>query len=239
MIPAANKPAIIGMIQAVIQTERLVDITTLTVLTCTTISNPLLAGTGLNARAQMNVGTNTLLLTPGVWQNVADFRSTGDPNFLTDLFQVIAHEKRHATLASLIIVDKSVLRPGLSQWDADRAQYWTEEILANAEEIAIGKRLLPGYTVSTVSQQMIRQHWVRVDSTVVPAESTRLRNLVIQFLRTRYGFTGNCDNAITVGVVMCMENARWYSCYSGKIPGNIPAGLNLCTKPGGGHAICP
>jgi lysozyme family protein len=240
-IAKADKPGIIAMVQAVIAIENSVDITGFTVLTCTQIINPLLAGLKGGARAEIDVASNTLKLKTDVWQNEADFRSSGDPYFLTDFFQVIAHEKRHATLGSTVVVSTASLRPGSFTSDAWQAQYRVEEILANAEELAIGKRLLSGFTVSVVMQQKIRNHWVMIDARVTTAELARLRALIIQQLRNRYGFTGTCDNPITVGVLMSMENGSWYSCFNGGtlIPGPIPAGLMLCKRPNGSYTICP
>ncbi len=182
---------------------------------------------------------NTIRLSDATWQLALDFRSNGDIFFLTEFFQTIAHEKRHATLGATVRISTASLRPGQLTLDLVQAQYRVEEIIANAEEIAVGKRMMDNFAVPIVMQQNIRKHWAIIESRVNTTESARLRALIIQQLRNRYGFLNTCDNPITVGVVMCMETSNWYSCFNGTVPGTIPAGLNLCKRTNGTHMICP
>jgi hypothetical protein len=238
-IAASLKPGIIAMIKAISSVENGIDITKMQVTSCSKIINPLLVGTAGTALAEIDVTNNLLRLTESVWQNAADFTATEDLYTLSEFFKTIAHEKRHATLGTTVRVSPTtVFNQGTAYFDAVRAQYRVEEILANAEEIAVAKRILPGYTVSSTVSQLIRRHWVIVEGAVNATELARLRSLIIQQLRTRYGFANNCDTAMTVGILMSMEIAEWHACFdNGNIYRKIPAGLNAC-KTNGKYNIC-
>jgi peptidoglycan hydrolase-like protein with peptidoglycan-binding domain len=229
-IATSIKPEIIAMLNAITAVENGVDINKLNVTTCTKIINPLLAGSGGSALAEIHMPTNTMRLTSEVFQYATDFVATEGLDKLSNFFKTIAHEKRHATLGATVLVSPAAAYNKSSAIsDAAKAQYRTEEILANAEEIAVGKRLLPGYTVNEPTQQLIRKHWVIVEGMVNTTEVARLRNLIIQQLRNRYGFANKCDTAMTVGILMCMERGEWHACFDGgNIYRPIPAGLNAC-----------
>jgi hypothetical protein len=233
-----RKTQINDVIQSIASAEGGVNISNFTVLSCSRINNPL-AMPGESVGAEVDATARILRLSTSTWDQAAEFLSSNSIAELTAFFQTIAHEKRHATLGSTVQVAPTDLQPGFTQADADQAAYRTEEILVNAEEIAIGKRMRGDrYSVPVSLQQQIRRHWSMVEARVTDAERTRLRNLIITQLRNRYVAGGGCDHAITLGVVSCMEHGQWYRCSSGSVTGTIPEGLNLCSNEDGTHRVC-
>lgn len=236
-LSSGEKASIIRMIQTIVSVEGSVDIQKFKVFSCSKINNQL-ALWGESVGAEINVAANTLRLSDSTLSLSDDFKANNDLGSLISFFQTIAHEKRHATLGSTVQVADSALKSGFTSSDALQAQYRAEEIIVRAEEIAVGKRMNSKYSVPIVLQQLIRKHWVVVEARVNNTERTRLRNLIINQLRKRYGFKSSCDNTITVGVLSCMDNARWHVCSSGSVVGKIPPELKLCKNKDGTHQVC-
>ena len=236
-LSANEKSGIVRMIQTIVGKEGSVDILKFKVFSCSKI-NSQLALWGESVGAEIDVANNTLRLSDSTLSLSDDFKANNDIGSLISFFQTIAHEKRHATLGTTIQVADSALKSGFTSSDALQAQYRTEEIIVRAEEIAVAKRMNPKFSVPLVIQQLIRKHWVVVEARVNTSERNRLRGIIISQLRNRYGFKSNCDNAITVGVLSCMDNARWHVCSGGKVAGKIPPELKLCKNKDGTHQVC-
>jgi len=151
---------------------------------------------------------------------------------LINLIQTLAHEKRHVTLGAALKADPKAVLPGRSEAVADKAEYRAQEILAVAEELAVGRMAIgKGYAVPVSKQEKLRRQSNIIRNYVTEAEYKRLRAIIISKLRERYGFAHNCDNALTLGVVTSMDHNQWFHCVSGA-PGGIvppvPADLHIC-----------
>ena len=162
-----------------------------------------------------------------------------DKDAFLDVLTTLAHEKRHATLGSSVSVPTSALKGEQVESKAQNAAYRVEEILAVTEEIAV-RRLALGddYEVPESVQRQFYRLSNMMKNWVTEAEAARLRKLVIDKLRDRYGFDGGCDTALTVGVVRCMDRNEWFSCdrEHRTIYGPVPEGLHVCTDDK--HAFC-
>lgn len=236
-LSSGRKAAIINMMQVIVAAEGSVNIQNFKVLSCSKINNPLILF-GETAGAEIDAVAKTLRLSDVTWSLAGDFLATDDISFLTEFFQIIAHEKRHVTIGSVVQVSASGLKAGVASTEAAQAQYRVSEILVKAEEIAVGKRMNETYSVPVNLQQLIRKHWTIVEARVNNTELTRLRNLIIEQLRKRYGFKNGCDNVITLGILSSMANGRWHVCSSGSVSGTVPTGLKLCKNKDGTHQVC-
>jgi peptidoglycan/xylan/chitin deacetylase (PgdA/CDA1 family) len=164
---------------------------------------------------------------------IYDFRKDKNPDQLTSLLETLFHEKRHRTLGRSLEVPTSALKPGRDVSAALNAEYRSQEILATAEELAVG-RLTTGqlFRVEDEVQLKIFRQWNMVLGWVTEQEAARLRGVIISKLRERYpSGKANCDSAMTIGVVTAMERGQWFACdpTTGHAIGRIPAGLNNCT----------
>ena len=236
-LSSTEKNGIIRMLVTIVSAEGSVDIQKFKVFVCSKI-NSQLALWGESVGAEIDIAGKILRLSASTWDLSDDFKKNNDVSSLISFFQTIAHEKRHATLGSTVQVATSALKSGFTASDALQAQYRAEEIIVRAEEIAVGKRMNSKFSVPIPLQQLIRKHWTVVETRVTNTERTRLRNLILTQLRNRYGFKGNCDNAITVGIFSCMDNARWHVCSSGSITGKISPELKICKNKDGTHQVC-
>ncbi len=162
-----------------------------------------------------------------------------DKDALLDVITVLAHEKRHATLGSAVSVKPSALKGEPSESKAQNAAYRAEEILTTTEELAVRRMALgPDFEVSEAQILKIRRLANMIRNWVNDAEFARLRQLIIDKLRERYGFEGGCDTSITVGVILSMDRNRWFECdrTNRTIYGPVPEGLKICTDER--HAFC-
>lgn len=210
-----------GQLDGVLQSESGIDINTFKAISCDKINSELLIG-GETARAEVRPDKKEILLSKRTKQLIDDFKQKKDKQSLGELIETLAHEKRHVTLGAVLKVDPQGLRPGRPETVAQKAEYRAQEILAVAEEIAVG-RLAFGhsYAVAESKQQKLRRQNNIMRGYVTEAEYKRLRSIIIAKLRQRYGFEHNCDNPLTVGVVSSMDHNRWFECVSG-----APGGIN-------------
>ena len=225
-----------AMLDVILKNEGGVDVMKWTVLSCKKINLDLAVGDETFSAYFSSADKTIGLSQPFVTKLTTALQ---DKEAFLDTLSVLAHEKRHATLGSSVSVPLSALKGDPTESKAQNAAYRVEEIMAVTEEIAV-RRLAVGsdYEVpEKIQRQFYRlsnqmRNWVNED------EAKRLRKLVIDKLRERYGFTDGCDTALTVGVVRCMDHNEWFSCDRANhtIYGKIPEGLHICTDEK--HAFC-
>jgi hypothetical protein len=223
----------------VLHSEGTADIDNFSIVACSTINTPLTLP-GEEAQAYVDVDNQEVGLLQNYVDQMNGFSRNPTLEGLLPILTVIAHEKRHVTLGSAVNVDPANLRPQLSPSQAGKAAYRVEEILAVAEEIAVERRYTgESYAVPVTRQTQLTRLWNTIKAWVTEAEAQRLRDVIIQQLRRRYGTEPNCDNSVTLGVVEAMETGRWYLCDrgTGRVVGAIPRGLNLCER-NGRHRVC-
>jgi hypothetical protein len=238
-ISAAEAARVTGIANTVLHTEGAADIDNFTVVSCTGISSSIMLP-GETASAFVDVTNRTLGLGTALVTAMAAFRAAPSVAGLLPILTIVAHEKRHATIAGAAAVPVGGLQTGFDQSYTDKASYRVEEILTVSEEIAVSHLVdQQSFHVPVAMQTQFRQLWNTALAWVTPAEAARLRGVIIDQLRGRYGFTNGCDNAITVGVLNSMDTGRWYFCDTGtrRVPHAIPAGLNVC-EVDGRHTIC-
>jgi hypothetical protein len=224
------------MLNYILQKEQGVEVMKWKVLSCKEIN--LEVGTGYEKfKAYFDSGTKTIGLSEEYVTKLTT--ALKDPEALLDIMTVLAHEKRHATLGSSVSVLPSAVKGEASVLKAQRAAYRTEEILAVAEELMVSRVAVGAdYEVPEFTQQHIRRLWNTLRYWVQEAEAQRLRELIIEKLRDRYGFRDGCDAAITVGVLHCMDKNRWFECdrQNGTIYGSVPEGVKVCSDEK--HTFC-
>ena len=223
----------------VLHSEDAADIDRYTILCCSRI-NLSLVGPRESVSAYVNAADRELGMLVNRFELMDEFRRTRDKEVLLRFLETIAHEKRHVTIGGAVRVPVTGLRPGRDTSAAYHAAYRVEEILTTAEEIAIqAMALRENYIVPQEEQFKLFRLRNMLRGWVTEAEYERLRALIIQQLRARYGYeSGSCDNTLTVGVLHSMETNEWYTCNSAT--GQIVrprAGLNLCERDGR-HRLC-
>jgi hypothetical protein len=176
--------------------------------------------------------------------NLESFLEADDLTALRSVLALIAHEKRHVTLQGVpgITVPSTRLQEG-----AERGQvnYYIEELLVTAEEIKVNTLSdqysvsvdLPQYSVSVDLQHAIRRWWRFIEQSVDAAELERVRGRIQDVLRTRYG-SGNCDNAISTGMLSAMSFGQWYRCGVDGRVARLPDGVTPCIGSNNTHLIC-
>jgi hypothetical protein len=226
------------MADLVLHTEGAADIGNYRIVSCSRISSDLTAGAEF-AEAYVDSGSREV----GMLQRIAGLmdavRLRPNPEQMTEFLQVIAHEKRHVTLGGAVDVERAALRPGRDAIAARHATYRAEEILATAEEIAVGRMALGReFIVERDKQEKLYRLRNMIRGWVTEEAWQELRTRIIRQLRDRYGFTAGCDNALTLGVVSSLERNEWHSCdyERGVVTSRVPEGLNVCT---GAHTPCP
>jgi Domain of unknown function (DUF4157) len=224
------------MLQMVLSKEGGVDVMKWKALSCKKINLDLLIGEEV-AGAYFDHTNKTVGLAEKYVSKLTP--ALKDKDALLDIITVLAHEKRHATLGSSISVKQSALKGDPSESKAQNAAYRAEEILTSAEEIAVRRMALgEEYEVSEAEVLKIRRLSNMIRNWVKDDEFMRLRQLIIDKLRARYGFEGGCDNPLTVGVIHSMEKNRWFECDRANhtIYGKVPDGLKVCTDER--HTFC-
>ena len=235
----AQRQQLRDMADLVFYDEDAAQIESFSVVVCDQINSSLTVGRE-TASAYVDTGASEIGMTESVRVLMDDFRRTHERETLVSFMQTIAHEKRHVTLGGAMQVDASALRPGRSASAADMASYRAEEILAIAEEIAVAAMALrEDYVVPEDATFRIFRNRNMIRGWVTEAEYQRLRTLIIEQLRDRYGFDGGCDNTMIVGVVTAMERGEWSDCDMGtmRITRAIPDGLSVC-ETDGEHDLC-
>jgi hypothetical protein len=115
--------------------------------------------------------------------------------------------------------------------------YYIEELLVTAEEIKVNTLSDPQYIVSLDLQHAIRRWWRFIEQSVDAAELERVRGIIHDLLRTRYS-SGNCDNAISTGMLSAMSFGQWYRCgVDGRVV-RLPDGVTPCIGSNNTHSIC-
>ena len=214
-----------------LQTAGGVNISTFKIICCDKINSDLLLG-GETAAAQVDPSKKEIRLSKNTKKMMDDFKQNKDKQSLATLIETLAHEKRHVTLGAALKVDPKAVLPGRPETVADKAEYRAQEILAVAEELAVGRMAFgSSYAVPESKQEKLRRQSNMIRNYVTEAEYKRLRAIVISKLRERYGFEHGCDNALTLGVVSSMDHNRWFECVNGA-PGGIvppvPSDLHIC-----------
>lgn len=235
----AQRQQLRGMADLVFHDEGAAQIESFSVVVCDQINSSLAIG-GESIRAYVDPNAREIGMTESVRVLMDNFRSTHDRETLVSFMQTIAHEKRHVTLGGAMNVDASAVLPGRSSAAADMASYRAEEILTVAEEIAVAAMAMrEDYEVPSDATFRIFRNRNMIRGWVTDAEFQRLRTLIIQQLRDRYGFDGGCDNTMVVGVVTAMERGEWYDCDMGsvRLVRAIPEGLSVC-ETDGEHDLC-
>jgi hypothetical protein len=168
--------------------------------------------------------------------NLQSFLESDDLSALRSALILIAHEKRHVTLKSVpgITASSESLREGAEQ---DVVNYYIEELLVTAEEIMVDFLSDPGHVVSLDRQHAIRRFWRFIEESVDEPESERVRVVIQNELRSRYG-GGNCDNAISTGMLTAMSFGQWYRCGEDGRVARLPDGVTPCPGQDNTHAIC-
>ncbi len=226
-----QKRGLTDMARYVFQPDGAANLTGYTILCCSRINTGLVMGRE-TAQAYIDPANSQLGMTHRVFEWMGEFRRNLDKEVLTRFLQIIAHEKRHLNLAGVFRVSQSALLPGRSDTAARNAEYRAEEILATAEELAVGRMALgPEFMAERDVQEKLFRSRNMIRNWVTETEFQRLRTLIIQQLRAKYGFQDGCDNALVVGVVRSMDRNEWFSCDydTGGIHGPVPDGLNVCT----------
>ena len=218
-----------------------VDVRRMRIVSCRRINSELARGAE-EAEAYVDTGQNEIGMLPRIAGLIDQVRERPDPRTLVEFLQTIAHEKRHVTLGGAVNVAAGALRPGRDPYLTRHATYRAEEILTTAEEIAVG-RLGLGRYVEGRRPEDDRGYIVERD---VQFKLFRLRNMlrgwlsesgfeelrtrIIRQLRDRYGFTGGCDNALTLGVLSSMERNEWHTCdmSTGRVMSRVPPGIRVC-----------
>ncbi len=224
------------MLEHVVKNEGGVDIMRWKVLSCEKINLDLQVGDetfdAYFSRGAKEIGLGAKIMAKLI-------PALRDKEAFLDVLTTLAHEKRHATLGSSVSVPTSALKGEPVESKAQNAAYRVEEILAVTEEIAV-RRMAVGedYEVPEKIQRQFYRLSNMMKNWVTEAEAARLRKLVIDKLRERYGFEGGCDTSLTVGVVRCMDKNEWFSCdrENRTIYGPVPEGLHICTDEK--HAFC-
>ena len=168
--------------------------------------------------------------------NLESFLEADDLTALRSVMELIAHEKRHVTLQGVpgITVPSTSLQAGAEQ---NVVNYYIEELLVTAEEIKVNALFNPQYVISASLQYFIRRYWRFIEQSVDAAELERIRGTIQNLLRTRYG-RGDCDNAISTGMLSSMSFEQWYRCGSDGRVVLIPDGVTPCLGSNNTHAIC-
>jgi len=157
---------------------------------------------------------------------------------LVSLLQTLAHERRHVTLGNVLAVDPKNARQSLGTIGPQLVKYRAEEILAVVEEQAIGRKALgPSFMVEPEIQMHLHRQRNMIANFSSEAEWNRLRAIILDQLRTRYGRDGKCDTSLTIGVMRSLDRGSWYWCVNGKIIGDIPPGVDACEE-NGKHRVC-
>jgi hypothetical protein len=214
-----------------LRTEAGVNVKTFKVISCDKINSDLMVA-GETAQAEVDPSKKEIRLSKSTKQLMDDFKQTKDKALLGKLIETLAHEKRHVTLGAALKVDPKNVLPGRPDTVAQKAEYRAQEILAVAEEIAVGRMAFgKSFAVSESKQEKLRRQNNMIKNYVNEGEYKRLRSIIIAKLRERYGFEHGCDNALTLGVVSSMDHNRWFECVPGSATGivpPVPADLHIC-----------
>lgn len=238
-IRASERTRLTTLANIVLHSEGAADIDNFTIVSCTRISSPLTLPTE-TVTAYVDADNREVGLHQDYVDRMDNFAQNPTRADLLPILTVIAHEKRHVTLGSAVNVDPANLQPDFSSSQAGQAAYRVEEIMTVAEEIAISRRFRGRrYSVPVTVQTQLRRYWNTIKAWVTEAEAERLRGVIIQQLRRRYGTDPSCDDSITLGVIKSMETGRWHFCDTGtgRVAGTVPRGLNLCEQDGR-HRVC-
>ncbi len=169
--------------------------------------------------------------------SILQFLAQNDQDALREVLELIAHEKRHVTLAgNAPTVDPLHMQPD-AEADVDIVNYNIEEILTTAEEIAVNALFDPQYVVPDRDTYRLLSLWRVIRQSVDSTRHAPIRARIQELLRSRYGGDA-CDNAISTGVLTAMARGQWYTCREGLVI-NPPDGVTPCMAPGGEtHNIC-
>src|SRR5262245_3745899 len=135
-IDAAEVTRLTGIADTVLHSEGPADIDQFTVVSCTSISSPIMLP-GETASAFVDVTNRTLGLSTGLVADMATFRATPTAENLLPILTTVAHEKRHATIAGAAAVRQSGLQAGFDASYTDKAAYRVEEILTVSDRKSV------------------------------------------------------------------------------------------------------
>ncbi len=233
---------LIAITDAVFEPEGAADINQYKILACTKIYSSLV-GPGGTVSGSVNSGTRELRITRQLADYMVDLTdgTSTDKGQYVALLRIFAHEMRHVSIGSLLDAKASGMN---DQNDPKRKQelvtYRAQEILADVEEIVVARKALgPSYEVTEAEQLEIfrsanmMRHWAK------PEEFQRLRTLILNELRKRYGASKGCDNSLVVGIMRVIDRGDWFVCDMGpkRLTGKIPEGVKPC-EVNGEHEAC-
>jgi hypothetical protein len=224
----------------VLTPEGSVDLNKYKVIGCDKITSVLLGATG-QALAEIDTGAMELRLgktAAGILIRLVEPDMTVAKEELVSLLQTLAHERRHVTLGNLLNVDPKNARQNLGTIGPQLVKYRAEEILAVVEEQAVGRMALgASFQVEPETQMHLHRQRNMIANFSSEAEWNRLRTIILDQLRTRYGRNGKCDTSLTIGVMRSLDRGSWYWCSSGRIIGDVPPGVDACEEDGK-HRVC-
>ncbi len=146
---------------------------------------------------------------------IESFLASGNLSALLRVLKLIAHEVRHLNLTDLPAITDTDIQPGVVTDNAIvKAGYYVEEILVNAEEIAVHHRFNSQdgeeneYKVPLDLSKEIRGYWVKIGYLVTAQKATELKEYIILQLNDRYHNQGK-RNTMTRGVLNAMERGNW------------------------------
>jgi hypothetical protein len=234
---------LIKITDTVFEPEGEVDIGKYKILACTRINSPLLPP-GSSATGAIDSGAKELRISRQLADfmvNLTDGTSTSRDEYVAVL-RIFAHELRHVSIGSLVNAREGEMKDQSDpKRKAELVTYRAQEILSDIEESVVSRKALgPSYEVDGGEQlaifrsaNMIR-HWAK------PDEFQRLRTLILNELRRRYGgVKAGCDNALVIGFMRVIDRGEWFDCDMGskKIAGKIPEGVKPC-EVNGQHQAC-
>ena len=203
------------VVQFTFANEGIFSLNTFKFLACDKINLPHLSGvSGMGANASFGGYSSTvdkeIAGVKSFKYNIEDFLKNGDMDSLLQVVKLVAHEVRHLTLSGVPGVAAADTRSGkINSNEVELAQYLVEEILVNAEEIAVNYRFQNGkYAVPLETSYEIHRYWNQIKRIVNDKKIAEMRQFIIQELNKRYSLT-NRSNALTVGILNAMERGNW------------------------------
>jgi len=236
----AERSALTQTADFVLSADGAADLSQYKVVCCSRITSVLLGGG--EAFAEIDSGAKELLLgkvTGELLLQAIDPAVTPTKEGFTKVLQTLAHEKRHVTLGNRLKADPGAVRPDLDKTLGPQlVQYRAEEILAVVEEQAVGRKALgPDFMVEVEMQMHLHRQRNMIQNFSSEAEWQRLRTIILEELRDRYGRRGRCDTSLTIGVMRSLDRGSWFWCSEGRIIGDVPPGVVACEEDGR-HRVC-
>gem|GEM_PF-1353909 len=198
-------------VNAILQDEGIFSVSVTKFYACDKINLPALSGAGGNGfNGYSDASTNEMGGLKSFKKDIKKVLAKGNLDALLTVLKLIGHEKRHLTLSGMPTIEDSDILPGNTESNAvELSSYLVEEILVNAEEIAINHRYENGnYVVPLSLSAEIRRYWRKIENMVTPTKALELKKYITKELETRYS-SKNRANAISRGILNAMERGNW------------------------------